>query len=137
EGNDRFYVQSTNPNVIVQLVGGLGSDTFNVGGSGGNPITVVANGLQGHSGLIGQTVTSSDPNFNGIFVQGISAHVADNEAAGVVIDAGNQGILRVFESTNQALTGLVVNSYTVFLTRAPEENVRVTAAPVAISERDR
>ena len=32
EGNDIFYVQSTSPDVILELVGGKGSDTFNIGG---------------------------------------------------------------------------------------------------------
>ena len=57
EGNDRFYVQSTSPNVELELVGGLGSDTFDIGGDGSDmPITVVSNSLQGHSGLIAQLV---------------------------------------------------------------------------------
>src|SRR5262249_56594575 len=33
-GNDRFYVQSSSPDVDLELVGGLGSDTFNIGGAG-------------------------------------------------------------------------------------------------------
>src|SRR5262249_38901515 len=41
------------------------------------------------------------------------------------------GPIRVFEDP---VSGLVVNSYSVVLTRAPEENVQVTAAPVALRE---
>src|SRR5262249_29121338 len=32
EGNDTFFIASTSPNVAVEIYGGLGSDTFNVGG---------------------------------------------------------------------------------------------------------
>ena len=32
EGNDRFFIAGTSEGVEVEIVGGLGSDTFNVGG---------------------------------------------------------------------------------------------------------
>jgi hypothetical protein len=66
-----------------------------------------------------------------VFVRDVSADVRDNDEAEVVVLADN-GPLRVFESM---VTGaLVLNSYRVVLSRAPEENVLVTAAPVAIRE---
>ena len=136
EGNDRFFISSTNPNVILEVVGGLGSDVFNIGGgNGGLPVSVVANSLQGHSGLIEHFISSSDADFNAIFVQGLSVKVADNDEAGIVLHEIG-GPLRVFENPN-APASLTVRSYTVVLTRAPEENVRVTAAPVAQRERER
>ena len=58
-------------NVVVEVYGGLGSDVFNVGGTNGQPITVVANSLQGHSGLIDMAALSADPRFAGVFVQDI------------------------------------------------------------------
>ena len=62
EGNDRFYIVSTNEKVDVQLVGGLGSDTFNVaGGTNGQPITVVSNSLEGHSALINHILNKFRP----------------------------------------------------------------------------
>jgi hypothetical protein len=117
--------------MALEIVGGQGSDTFNVGGSGGNAITVVSNDLQGHSGLILNTVSSTDAAYQAIFVRDVSAHVADNDAAGVAV-APVVGPLRVFEGIGEG--ALVVNSYRVVLTRAPEENVVVTAAPVALRE---
>ena len=86
EGNDRFFIASTSEKVVIQLVGGLGSDTFNVGGgNNGEAITVVSNGLEGHSGLIINTVTSDDADYNAIFVEDISATVADNDEPGAIV----------------------------------------------------
>ena len=60
--------------------------------------------------------------------------MADNDAAGVVINQTG-GQLRVFEGGGSpSEQSLVVNTYTVVLTRAPEQNVRVTASPVAMSQ---
>src|SRR5262249_28338624 len=101
EGNDRFFIASTPIGVDVELVGGLGSDPFNVGGTGSTaPITVVSHSLDGHSALIDHFVTSTDPNFNTTFVHDISAHVADKDAAGVVVTLPN-GPLRVFKNAGQ------------------------------------
>src|SRR6185295_3290827 len=85
EGNDRFFVESTSENVALEIVGGLGSDTFNVGGSYGKEVTVVSNDLQGHSGLVLQTTTTDDPAYQNVFVKDVSANVRDNEEAEVVV----------------------------------------------------
>ncbi|HTD67143.1 MAG TPA: calcium-binding protein, partial [Candidatus Limnocylindria bacterium] len=132
EGNDRFFIASTSEKVAIEIVGGLGSDTFNVAGSYGQEVTVVSNDLNGHSGLVIQTVSSSDPEYQAIFVQDVSASVADNDEAGIVVTLVD-GPLRVFEE-GQTVAGLIRNRYTVVLTRQPEENVQVTAAPVAVRE---
>ena len=83
----------------LELVGGMGSDTFNVGGGNdGNAITVVSNSLSGHSGLIVNTVASTDPAYNAIFAQDVSAQVHDNDAPGAVVDLVD-GSLLVFEES--------------------------------------
>ena len=64
EGNDRFFIESTSEDVAIEVVGGLGSDTFNVGGSNGEAVVVVSNNLEGHSGLVLNTVDSNDPDYN-------------------------------------------------------------------------
>ena len=140
EGNDRFFIASTSEGVEVEVVGGLGSDTFNVGGNDGNSITVVSNSLSGHNGLIAQELFSTygESLFDGIFVPDLVVQIGDNDEAGVVI-AQENGPLRVFEGQDPATTSLgdlMVRSYTVVLTRAPEETVRVVAAPIALSERE-
>ena len=45
EGNDRFYVSGSSERVVLEILGGLGSDVFNIGGFNGQPVTVVGNGL--------------------------------------------------------------------------------------------
>src|SRR5262249_29043792 len=67
--------------------------------------------------------------YDGIFVQGLSVKVADNDEAGVVIT--QLDVPRVFEGR----TAFV--EYTIALTRAPEESVRITAFPTPLTERDR
>ena len=130
EGNDRFFIESTSEEVALQVVGGLGSDTFNVGGSNGKEVTVVSNNLEGHSGLVIQTTTTDDPDYKNVFVRDVSVDVRDNEEADVVISQVG-GPIRVFESVfgSGSLAELIVNVYEVLLTRAPEENVVVSAAP--------
>ena len=109
-------------NATVRTIGGLGSDTFNVAGNeDSTPIDVISNDLLGHSGLIDLSIPGS-----GEFVQDISASVMDNEAAGIAVVALS-GALRVFEGNT--LNSLTRAQYSVVLTRPPEEDVRVTAAP--------
>ncbi|HEU4841702.1 MAG TPA: hypothetical protein VFT09_09675, partial [Ilumatobacteraceae bacterium] len=136
EGNDRFYVASTSETVALEILGGLGSDVFNIGGgNGGQAITVVSNSLRGHNGLIEQLLAGNDPDFAGIFAQDLSVQIADNDEAGVVVRQVG-GPLRIFESPG-APAGLIVATYEVVLTRAPTESVRFTAAPVPGRERER
>ena len=137
EGNDNFYIASTAQNVSVQLIGGKGSDTFNVAGNqNSDPIAVVSNDLLGHSGLIdlntsGNSVASG---YNGVNISGISASVADNDKAGVVITPIG-GALQVFEAAGAA-SSLIRNQYSIVLTRSPDEEVFITASAVAQKESD-
>jgi Ca2+-binding RTX toxin-like protein len=127
EGNDRFFIQSTDANLVTKLVGGLGSDSFNVGG---DAPPIVSNDLLGHSGIISHTVVSEDPVYHGMRVEGISANIADNDEPGIVITQSDGH--SVVNST-----GLTQDAYTVVLTRppAPGESVVVTAlAPTKESE---
>jgi Ca2+-binding RTX toxin-like protein len=147
EGNDRFFIRSTSESVALQVVGGMGSDTFNVGGGNdGNAITVVSNSLTGHSGLIVNTVSSADPAYQTalgqpIFVQDISTQVGDNDEPGAIVDLVDGALLVFEESANNWLFGptdpradLIGSSYRIVLTRSPTESVRVTAAAVPLRE---
>ncbi|MFT5526548.1 MAG: hypothetical protein ACI9HK_004525, partial [Pirellulaceae bacterium] len=135
EGNDRFFIESTNENVVVEIIGGLGSDTFNVsGGTGDEPIEVVSNGLEGHSGIIQHLLSSVDGRYHDVFVRDQPVKVADNDEAGIVITP-IKGALRVFEETlTAAAPMLVASEYSVVLTRSPRETVRVAASPIGLSE---
>ncbi|MDD5049199.1 MAG: hypothetical protein PHH09_09750, partial [Methanoregulaceae archaeon] len=129
EGNDTFFIASTDENVQVEIYGGRGSDTFNVSGGTDGPITVVAKDLEGHSGLIQHDVSSSDALFNALYANDLRVIVADNDAAGVaVIDGG--AVLKVAE------TGALAASYALVLTRPPEEDIRITASPSKPKESD-
>ena len=68
-GNDTFDVLSTDPEAITILEGGSGSNTFNVGGDVTTP--VVALNSNGTSGIINHSVSSADPQYNGIFASGV------------------------------------------------------------------
>lgn len=120
EGDDSFFIQSTNENILTQVVGGLGSDTFHV--ADGVERSVVSNDLLGHSGLIFHDVESDDPFYQGpentgITADGVSANVGDADEAGIVVSQSN-GFTRVAE-------GGVLDWYTVVLTRRPNQDVRV------------
>ncbi|MBI1840419.1 MAG: hypothetical protein HYR88_06145, partial [Verrucomicrobia bacterium] len=137
EGNDTFFVQSTGADVDVEVYGGLGSDTFKIGGGNdGQAITVVANDLLGHSGLILHKTTSADARYLGVFAHGVSANVADSDAAGVVINMIS-GPIRVFENASASTisAGLAHATYSVVLARSPLETVEVSAVPT-LSPRD-
>jgi len=146
QGNDTFFVESTSETVDLEIVGGLGSDTFNVAGSGGTHVDVVSNDLLGHAGLITHSVTSSsDPEveqrYENVIARGLVANISDNDEASVRITPLN-GPLRVAEPMDDpngdpVVPGFLSKQYTVVLTRAPEEDVRITASVATISEDDR
>ena len=84
EGNDHFFILGTGSNFVTRIVGGLGTDLFDVSApTPGNG--VISNDLLGHSGIIVHYVTSGDPNYDGAKVVGISANVADNDEPAVVV----------------------------------------------------
>jgi RTX calcium-binding nonapeptide repeat (4 copies) len=111
EGDDRFFVQGTSPNFKTTIIGGLGSDTFNINGP--TPANgVIANSLQGHSGLVSHLVTSIDSSYNGLKSVGISANVADNDEPAIVVTPSDPA-MQVTEGS------VVAATYTVVLTRDP------------------
>ena len=125
-GDNHFVVLGTDPGVVTHIYGGEGSNTFDVGGNTGEePLQVAANDEEGYSGLINQTVTSSDPSYNNVVTGGISANIADANQAGVVITP--IGPLSVVESNGLSLgslssplaDGTTYAEYSVVLTQAP------------------
>ena len=82
EGDDLFIVISTSPTVQTRIFGGLGSDTILVGSAA--PI-VVADDLQGHSGIIEHSVESTVNTWANLPIDGIAAEITDNDAPAVVI----------------------------------------------------
>ncbi|MCA9197241.1 MAG: hypothetical protein KDA87_06870, partial [Planctomycetales bacterium] len=84
EGNDHFFIQSTNAAIVTTLIGGYGHDTFDVMGD----VTeiIISSTGQARTGMINHNVVSNDPNYDGVGVAGIRLDLADN-------DAGESGVL--------------------------------------------
>ncbi len=120
EGDDRFFIKSTNENVVTEIFGGLGNDTFNA--SGDTP-PVISNDLLGHSGIITHDVEVSDPANDSAFanleINGISANVADNDEPGVAI--------RQTDGATIITEGGLADTYEVVLTSQPTVNIFVKA----------
>jgi hypothetical protein len=114
EGNDRIFVKSTSEDFMTEIFGGLGEDTVFM--SGETP-PIVSNDLHGHSGLVLHGVESSDVDFAGQNIFGISANVADNNEPFIVLTptAGSTIITE----------GGMPDEFTVVLTREPTRNVIV------------
>ncbi|MEL7400229.1 MAG: hypothetical protein AAFN68_06605, partial [Pseudomonadota bacterium] len=83
EGNDTFFVLSTQKNTITKVIGGLGSDTFNVGGD----VTgrVVSQDLEGRSGIINHGTSSEDEDYNQLLAEGINLNIANQQQGKVAI----------------------------------------------------
>jgi hypothetical protein len=126
EGNDHFFVLSTSPKVITTVIGGLGSDTFDVGGDVTEDI--VAMSVEGRSGFINHNVTSADPAFDNIMAEGVQLNVAD-AATGTVIVSEDGGETHVVED---GAGGSNVDTYRVRLA-VPAPADRSTVAYMTVS----
>ncbi|MEO6651293.1 MAG: hypothetical protein ABIP17_01380, partial [Ilumatobacteraceae bacterium] len=122
EGDDTFDILSTAPGVATRVIGGLGSDIINVAGDvAGN---VVSREIEGTSGTINHGVSSNDPLYDGLLVNGIDVTVARPNQGQVVIEETG-GFTDVREGGNE-------DSYIVYLAEAPTADVYVTVS-VALS----
>jgi Ca2+-binding RTX toxin-like protein len=137
EGDDRFFVQSTGIDIVTEIDGGLGSDTFFVGGNPSNaPVAVVSNDFRGHSGIILHSIEAgSDPTWLGAPIEGISANVGDNEESMVLITE-SLGSSRVIEGNTTGGAGAAFDGYGVRLSRAPTGTVRVRVVLAGMSPED-
>ncbi|WP_164773391.1 LEPR-XLL domain-containing protein, partial [Mesorhizobium sp. M7A.F.Ca.CA.004.01.1.1] len=111
EGDDEFFVQSTAFGVAYRVIGGLGSDTINVAGDVTEDI--ITRELEGASGAVDHLVTSGDPLYDGVLVDGFDYHVAGPQEGIVRIDE-TDGFTAVREGGPRN-----VDSYTVRLAVAP------------------
>ena len=128
-GNNAFYVLSTAPGEVVTLIGGTGNNnTFNIAGDVTTP--VIAQNLNGVSGLINNSVSSADPNYSGAYAPGVSVNVANGTAGTVVVGqltavGASTPIPQLFENP---LSGPNVGQYTINLAANPTANVYLTVA---------
>ncbi|BAU91131.1 GLUG domain-containing protein [Methylorubrum populi] len=110
EGDDTFYVLSTPPGVVTTLIGGSGSDTFNVAGDVSGE--VVARDAKGNSAVINHTAASTDKRYDGLFVPGINASVATADR-GSVSDQGGLTLREDSGITALGVEGSSVGSYKI------------------------
>lgn len=120
EGDDEFFVQSTAYGVAYRVIGGLGSDTINV--TGDVVEDIVVRELEGVSGSVNHLVTSADPDYAGLPVDGIDLNVATPTQGNVVITE-SAGFTAVREGGPVSIDG-----YQVRLATAPTGPVYVTAS---------
>ena len=122
EGDDEFFVQSTEFGVAYRVIGGLGSDTINV--TGDVTEDIVTRELEGVSGAVDHLVTSDDPLYDGLPVDGLDYNVASSQE-GIVVIAETDGFTAVREGGPTP-----VDSYTIRLAKqlVPGEVVYVTVS---------
>jgi Ca2+-binding RTX toxin-like protein/Ca2+-binding EF-hand superfamily protein len=73
EGNDTIYILGTNAEVVTTVIGGLGRDSINV--MGDVQSTIISNDLMGVAGVISQGLTSDDPAYDNVGVNGVDVTV--------------------------------------------------------------
>ncbi|MCA8884705.1 MAG: hypothetical protein KDA50_13305 [Rhodobacteraceae bacterium] len=137
EGDDTFYVLSTQADVGYTIIGGLGHDLFELAGDV-DPAGVISRDLEGRSSAvlhgIDTTVAGRDTAFDTLFVPGLNLNVADSSEGQVQIDTG--GDLVVDEATANSASV----SYTVALAGAGALTapvyVTVSAALTLVRERE-
>ncbi len=85
EGDDHFFVLSTNAGIVTTLIGGLGSDTIDVAGDVTEDI--VSYSVEGNSGVINHAVSSNlqGSPYDGVFVPGLSLFVANEDTGSFLI----------------------------------------------------
>jgi Ca2+-binding RTX toxin-like protein len=85
EGDDQFFILSTRDNVVTTVIGGLGSDTFNVAGD--VTADIISQDLNGRSAVVNHGATSATGSaYDKLLVDGIAVTVADPTQGKVVID---------------------------------------------------
>ncbi len=127
EGDDQFFVLSTAYGVAYRVIGGLGSDAISVAGD--VTTDIVTRELEGISGAVDHIVTSDDPRYDGIVVDGVPYNLATPDTGVVVIkEQGTSTSVRE-GTTSGPITEIAY--YTVTLSHAPSANVYVTVSAAA------
>ena len=132
EGDDDFYVLSTPVGVATRLIGGLGSDGFNVGGDVAEPIAMQQ--LEGASSAIGHLLMSGDSRYDRLAIDGIDPTIAQAAQGAVVITESNGSTVVTEGPLSNALS---VDSYFVHLATRPADGTKIyVTVSAARSTRD-
>jgi len=129
EGNDHFFVLSTSPDLVTTIIGGLGTDTFDVGGDVTEDI--IALSIEGRSGFINHSLESDDPAYNGIFTEGIQLNVADEETGTVMIT--NSGEMVVVEDDDDGIIQADEQDSYIIKMAIPSSGVPTTVVYITVS----
>ena len=106
----------------TEIIGNLGSDTFDVSGDVSG--LIVSDDLQGLSGLISHTATSGDSGYDGIPIEDVVVRAAQDDVPQVVITQSD-GYTEVDE-------GGKTDTYSIRLASRPDEDVYITvSAPLS------
>ncbi|MDX6679029.1 MAG: hypothetical protein QOE31_3081, partial [Solirubrobacteraceae bacterium] len=127
EGNDHFYVLSTDARVITSIIGGLGSDTIDVGGDVTGLVQALS--IEGVSGAVNHVVGSTDALYDAIRADGVQLAVA-GASSGIVIVTPSGGSTTVFEDGGSA----AIDSYTLRLAVAAPATATVAYLTVAATQ---
>ena len=123
EGDDHFFILGTSDKMSTEIIGSLGSDTFEV--SGDVTRRIVSNDLQGLSGIISHVATSDDPAYNGIPVDDIVLRAGQSDVPQVIVRHSSDGFTQVDE-------GGKTDTYSIRLASAPTADVYLTvSAPLS------
>ena len=117
-GNDQFDVISTASDVVTTLIGGGGSDTFNVGGDVATP--VIARKVDGQTAFLNYGITSTDPAYSNLGVDGTRLTLAVPQSGPVQVTQPSGGVTVLKGATN----GTDVATYSLRMT---QPNIGVTA----------
>jgi Ca2+-binding RTX toxin-like protein len=104
EGDDQFFILSTRDNVVTTVIGGLGSDTFNVAGDVTQEI--ISQNLDGLSGIINHGAEAPGSDYDKLLVDGIQVTIATEQQGKVVIDQDR-------ETTSPGLTQVTEDALSV------------------------
>jgi len=135
EGNDTFYILSTREGAVTKIIGGLGSDTFNIAGDVND--TVISQDPRGRSSLVAHSTVSIDGDYNNLLVGGISAVVADDTLGQVVLSQGAAGDTTPGVTEVSEVDGGTTDVYSVVLSAMPSAAVYVTVSATRSSSQDR
>jgi Ca2+-binding RTX toxin-like protein len=124
EGDDDFFVLSTKEDLVTTVIGGLGSDTVNVGGDVTQDI--ISMELEGRSGVINHKVISAtDDEYDNLPAPGLALNVADPATLGQVIVDDMDGSVIVGEHDGGTT---FTDMFRVRLSGTPSANVYVNVS---------
>jgi hypothetical protein len=131
DGDDEFYVLSTNPSLLLSLYGDLGSDTFVITPEDGvGP--VISKNLRGHRGILEHSVVSSDPAYTGLKVRGVECDVLDNDGEYGYVSVVDQGGSHLMTEDGEGSF-----SFFVYPTSPPKHDVVVNVVAPAAPDKNR